>query len=206
MKDRITTALALSLATLALLTSCGPADRGARGPVGSVANTASGPETGAVRALDPEKLALTRVSAGELQALVRSPGARATLVNVWASWCQPCREEFPDLVRLARTYEGKGLRLVFVSADFEEDVPAARKFLAKQGVGWPTYLKTGDDMQFIDSLDARWSGALPGSFLYDESGRLRRIWEGKADYATIEERLLSVLGPSSPKDSTEDAS
>lgn len=147
--------------------------------------------------LDSATIALTPIDAAGLLAVVREPGATATLVNVWASWCQPCREEFPDLVALHRQWADRGFRLVFVSADFAEDVPGARAFLAEQGVGWPTYLKTGDDMQFIDTLDAGWSGALPGSFLYDSNGRLVRFWEGKASRDSLVARILPVLDPAS---------
>lgn len=144
-------------------------------------------------ALDTAAIRIEPIDAPGLARAVRAPGARATLVNVWASWCQPCREEFPDLVRLEREWRDRGFRLVFVSADFAEDVPKARAFLAEQGVSATTYLKTGDDMQFIDTLDPRWSGALPGSFLYDSSGRLVRFWEGKASADSLRARILPVL-------------
>ena len=149
---------------------------------------------------------LVPVTAAQLDSIVKLPGSKATLVNVWATWCQPCREEFPDLVKLRRAYEDRGFRLLFVSADFTEAMPEARVWLAERGVDWRTYWKTGDDMQFIDSLDPRWSGALPGSFLYDSQGRLSRFWEGKADYATLEARVLSVLQPTAKPDSVEEHS
>jgi thiol-disulfide isomerase/thioredoxin len=149
---------------------------------------------------------LVPVTPAELASVIRTPGSKATLVNVWATWCQPCREEFPDLVKLQRAYRDRGLRLLFVSADFSEALPEAHVWLAQQGVDWRTYYKTGDDTQFIDSLDPRWSGALPGSFLYDSEGRLSRYWEGKADYATLEERVLSVLQPTAKPDSLEERS
>ena len=152
--------------------------------------------------LDPAALDLRTVTPAELAALVRAPGHRATLVNVWASWCDPCREEFHDVVRFARAYRDQGLNVVFVSADFTDDLPNARTFLAQQGVDWPTYVKTGDDMQFIDALGEHWSGALPGSFVYDANGKLARWWEGKASYATLEERVLPVLHGSTSSDSS----
>ena len=145
--------------------------------------------------LDSADITLVPIDAPGLLAAVRTPGATATLVNVWASWCQPCRDEFPDLVALRGEWASRGFRLIFVSADFSEDVPAARAFLAEQGVDWPTYVKTGDDMQFIDTLDAGWSGALPGSFLYDSNGRLVRFWEGKASRDSLAARILPVLDP-----------
>ena len=180
---RISARLAFAAAAL-LLAGC------ARPPG---ADRADGPAARSPASLDSAALAIAPVDAAGLRELVRAPGARATLVNVWASWCQPCREEFPDLVRLHRAWADRGFRVVFVSADFREDVPNARAFLAAQGVDWPTYLKTGDDMQLIDTLDPRWSGALPGSFLYDSGGRLVRFWEGKASADSIAARVRPVL-------------
>jgi thiol-disulfide isomerase/thioredoxin len=127
-----------------------------------------------------------------LIALARRPGATATLVNIWASWCVPCREEFPELLRLERSYRRRGLRLALVSADF--DAPAARAFLVKQGVSFRTYLKTGDDMTFINALDPRWSGALPATFVYDGAGRLVSFWEGKADSGRFEQAVGEAMG------------
>jgi len=180
----------LLLVAALLVSGCG-ADRRTESP-------AAARDTTAVAAtIDTATITFTRVDAPALVAAVRAGGAKVTLVNVWASWCQPCREEFPDLVRLSRELEGRGFRLVFVSADFAEDLPAAKTFLAEQGVGGPAYLKTGDDMQFIDTLDPRWSGALPGSILYDSEGRRVRSWEGKASYESLRARVLPVLDAAS---------
>jgi thiol-disulfide isomerase/thioredoxin len=177
------------VATLALAAGCAKPPSSSDSGADS-ARTASVP-------LDSSSITITPVDPPGLLAVVRTPGAKVTLVNVWASWCQPCREEFPDLVALEKEWRDRGFRLVFVSADFKEDVPNARTFLAEQGVSWPTYLKTGDDTQFIDTLDPRWSGALPGSFLYDSSGRLVRFWEGKASRDSLVARILPVLDAAS---------
>jgi thiol-disulfide isomerase/thioredoxin len=143
--------------------------------------------------LNAEQLVFTAVSPDSLPLIVAAAGGKATLVNVWASWCEPCREEIPELVRLARTYEDEGLKVVFVSADFTEDLPNARTFLAQQGVDWPTWYKTGSDQSFIDALSPKWTGALPGTFIYDAQGKLRDSWEGKATYAKMENSVRPVL-------------
>ena len=143
--------------------------------------------------LDPSALSFSPVTPDSIAALVQAGGGKATVINVWASWCDPCREEFPEIVRLARTYEGDGLRVVFVSADFTEALPDARRFLARQGVDWPTWYKTGDDEAFIDALSSKWSGALPGTFVYDAQGRLRDSWEGKAAYDRFERSVRPLL-------------
>jgi hypothetical protein len=82
---------------------------------------------------------------------------------------------------------------VLVSGDFDTDKSEALRFLSAHGVDFPSFIKDGGDMEFIDGLDRRWSGALPATFLYDSSGRLRNFWEGKADYATLERRVQDVV-------------
>ena len=136
-------------------------------------------------------------------AAVRAPGAKAVVLNVWATWCEPCREEFPDLVRLGHEYAGRGVRLVLVSGDFDSEKPAVTKFLADQGVDFASYIKSGDDMPFINGLNPKWTGALPATFVYDGQGRLRDFWEGKASYAKMEARLRRVLEGRGAADSTE---
>ena len=136
------------------------------------------------------------VSLEQLRTVVHAPGAQVVVVNLWATWCIPCREEFPDLMRLHANYQSRGLRLVLVSADFDDQLPEARRFLARHGVDFVTYLKTGDDMTFIESLNPRWSGALPATFVYDDTGRQQRFWEGKATYDTMERHVLDVLAAS----------
>ncbi|HEX6851906.1 MAG TPA: TlpA disulfide reductase family protein [Candidatus Polarisedimenticolaceae bacterium] len=128
---------------------------------------------------------------------VRRPGAAVVVLNVWATWCQPCREEFPDLLRLEREYRAKGVRLVLVSADFPDAVAEAEAFLRRHGVAFQTFLKDGDvpDQAFIDGLDPRWSGALPATIVFDGAGRKTAFWEGKADYATLERHVKEALNP-----------
>ena len=132
-------------------------------------------------------------SAGRLLELVRAADANATVLNVWATWCGPCREEMPDLLRLRQAYRARGLELVLVTGDFEDQLPEASAFLASHGVDFPTYIKTGRDMEFINTLSPDWSGALPATFVFDGDGHLRDFWEGKASYEDMERRLLPVL-------------
>lgn len=129
-------------------------------------------------------------SADVIQEVERSRGS-VVLVNVWATWCTPCREELPDLLRLQRELADRGFRLILVSADVTSQRPAAAALLASQGVGFPTFAKAQGDQDFIDGLDTRWSGALPASLLFDRRGRKVAFWEGKASY----EKLLGEVKP-----------
>ncbi|HXU80948.1 MAG TPA: TlpA disulfide reductase family protein [Polyangia bacterium] len=124
---------------------------------------------------------------------IRKPGARAVLVNVWATWCEPCREEMPDIVRAYRAHKARGLRLVLVSSDDEEKQAEAEKFLASQGVDVDSFLKVGDDNDFINGLEPRWSGALPASFLYDGRGHLLAFWQRPITHRELTAKLTEAL-------------
>lgn len=150
---------------------------------------------------------LTTASAADVLAAVRRPGASVVVVNLWATWCQPCREEFPDIVKIGREYRDRGVRVVFVSTDFLDDREQARKFLASQGASGPSFIKDdGSDMAFIDELEPRWTGIIPATIVYDDGGRTHWFHEGKTDYATLKITIDDLLatGPR-PRAPLEDA-
>jgi thiol-disulfide isomerase/thioredoxin len=151
-----------------------------------VSASAAGPTPGS----GPTLLAVT---AAEVLQAVRAPGARVVLVNVWASWCLPCREEMPGLLRLRRAYAERGLRLILVSGDFSRDADQAVAFLREQNVDFPSYIKKGPDTELIDAFDPDWSGALPATFIYDGQGNLRHAIHGQASYEQLEEKVRDVL-------------
>jgi thiol-disulfide isomerase/thioredoxin len=124
---------------------------------------------------------------------VKAAQQKVVVVNVWATWCIPCREEMPDLLKLRRAYKDRGVALLLVSGDFSSERDQAAAFLGEQGVDFPTYIKTGDDMAFINAFDPQWSGALPATFIYDGQGRLRHALLGKSSYAQFEAKVLDVL-------------
>jgi thiol-disulfide isomerase/thioredoxin len=135
----------------------------------------------------------TAATADTLLAEVRRPGATVTLVNVWATWCLPCREEFPDLLRLRTTHEARGFRLLLVNADFGDAREEARQFLRAQGVDFPSFRKEQDDDAFIRALGGGWSGALPATFVFDGAGKLVDSWEEKASYEELEKKIQPFL-------------
>jgi len=141
-----------------------------------------------------EDVRVTPVTAADIQKMVRDSGAKAVLVNMWATWCGPCRQEFPGLVRVAHKYQGQGLKVLLVSADTETDLPAVKKFLAEHGVEFPAYLKAEKDQEFIDGMGKQWTGALPATFLFDGTGKLRDFWEGETTFSVFEQKVVEVLG------------
>jgi thiol-disulfide isomerase/thioredoxin len=100
--------------------------------------------------------------------------SRPLLVNFWATWCDPCRDEFPDLVQIDKDYKTRGLEFVTVSlddaADIETSVP---EFLRRMRAEMPAYLLNVPDPEpAIKMLDETWGGGLPATFLFDAQGQV----------------------------------
>ena len=148
---------------------------------------------GKPKSISPDHVQVTQVKAEDVMRIVREPGAKAVLLNMWATWCGPCREEFPDLMKLARKYKGSGLRVVLVSNDDDSEMANIKKFLAEQGVDFPSYFKAEKDMPFINGIDSRWTGSLPATFIYDGGGKLQDFWEGQGSYALFEGKVKPLL-------------
>ena len=128
-----------------------------------------------------------------------TPSAKPLLVNFWATWCDPCREEFPELVKLDTEYKGK-IDFITISLDelseINRDVP---KFLAEMKAEMPAYLlKAVDDDAAIAFVSKEWSGALPLTILYDPTGKQSYYRQGKVKIETVRAEIDKLLAPEKP--------
>ena len=138
--------------------------------------------------------AMPTLNEAGFQRIVDAHKGKVVLYEFWATWCVPCREEMPQLVRLAAKLRSQGFELVTISADEPEQDADAAKFLQKSGVQGPSYRKQADnDEKFIDSIDVKWSGAMPALFLYDKTGHKVRSFIGETDMATVEAAIRKLL-------------
>jgi thiol-disulfide isomerase/thioredoxin len=111
---------------------------------------------------------------------------KLVLLNFWATWCAPCREEMPAFSQWQRRYRAQGLRVVGISMD--DDAASVRAFLAKRPVAYPVVM--GDA-----ALGERFGGVLglPLSYLVDAQGRVVARYQGEADLAAMEAKLKELL-------------
>jgi thiol-disulfide isomerase/thioredoxin len=112
------------------------------------------------------------VNAEEMQALLKRDGEHPLLVNYWATWCDPCRDEFPDLVKIDKQYRAQGLDFIAITLDDLKDINTeVPKFLRTMKATMPVYLLDVIDAgPTINLVDPDWGGSLPATFLYDNQG------------------------------------
>lgn len=113
------------------------------------------------------------IDAEGLKSLLSDRKGRGLVLNVWATWCIPCIEEFPDLVRLDSLYRTRGVDVVTISIDFEDEVDTKiHPFLRRMRATMPAYVNAfPTPADLIDALEPSWSGAIPATFVYDSKGR-----------------------------------
>jgi thiol-disulfide isomerase/thioredoxin len=132
------------------------------------------------------------------QKLVEQYRGKPLLINFWATWCEPCRDEYPMLNELAKEYAPKGLRVVGVDSDQDGDLILMRRFIARYKPVFPNYRKKpgkpDDEAGFNQAVLPEWRGQLPATFLYDKDGRLIGHFFGARDRDTYEAVIRKLLG------------
>jgi thiol-disulfide isomerase/thioredoxin len=134
------------------------------------------------------------IKTSDLELIVEEAKGSALFINVWASWCAPCREEFPELVKLSEEYKSE-MKFIGISADEVEDIDEkVIPFLEKQNAQFQNYLiKVSDPEDFINALNKDWSGALPATFIYNKAGTQAKMLIGKQSYEQFEQAIKKVI-------------
>jgi cytochrome c biogenesis protein CcmG, thiol:disulfide interchange protein DsbE len=135
-----------------LLAACGDA------PVGGPVKVGAEAPAYAAETLDGERTALSQLR------------GRPVLLNVWATWCHPCRQEIPALEQLHRAYSARGLHVIGVSIDQGDQEQGIREFLTEYGASYPIWLDPDGEIQTTYS-----TMGVPNTFLIGPDGRI--LWK-----------------------------
>lgn len=152
---------------------------------------------------------LEEIDAEGVAALRANGTEKLRLINVWATWCGPCVEEFPDLTAIARKFSRREFELVTISLDQLSDQERARQFLSKhravmsdkleksvtkEGRTTNNYIYTGSSVDDLaEVLDPEWPGPIPYSVLVDQKGNVLYRKLGKIDPEVVRTKILETL-------------
>lgn len=146
----------------------------------------------------PTNAEIRSVTAVELIQDVADLGAEVVVVNVWATWCGPCRAEFPEFVRYGQDKADEGIAVRFLSVDDPTVMDRVQLFLDQHGVVGPTYFsREGADIAGRLAAPNPWAYGIPVTFIYDGDGTLRAYWEGASNYDFLDAKVRQVLAESS---------
>lgn len=150
------------------------------------------PKTGAPR--DPEL-----IDTQGYEKLVQQYRGKALLVTFWATWCEPCRDEYPMLNELAKQYAPQGLKVVGVNLDQDGDLILMRRFIARYKPIFPNYRKkpAAPKDNFDMAVLPGWNGSLPISVFYGKDGRQLGHFVGERNREAYEGVIRSLLNSGS---------
>jgi thiol-disulfide isomerase/thioredoxin len=146
----------------------------------------------AVGAADPPLIDL----AGYRQLLAKYKG-KPLVVNFWGAWCEPCRDEYPMIVELAKEFKPQGVSVIGVDMDDDSDINLMRRFIARTQPQFPNYRqKPGIDLDaFYDGVNPEWKGTMPQTIFYGRDGQILGFFLGTRPRPIFEQAFRATLGP-----------
>jgi thiol-disulfide isomerase/thioredoxin len=133
--------------------------------------------------------------AGYRQLLAKYKG-KPLVVNFWATWCEPCRDEYPMIVELAKEFKPQGVSVIGVDMDDESDMNLVRRFIARTQPQFPNYRqKPGIDLDaFYDGVNPEWKGTMPQTIFYGRDGQILGFFLGTRPQPVFEQAFRATLG------------
>ena len=107
---------------------------------------------------------IKRINLAELKGILESNKGKVVIVDLWATWCPPCRKEIPGFINLYNKYKGKGVEIIGIAFD-ENGVEVVPAFVKKMGINYLVYLN-GDNI--VQAYDLQ---AYPSTIIYGKDGK-----------------------------------
>ncbi len=152
-------------------------------------------EVGLLRGMTAPNFTLPLWESSEERSLTDFRG-NLVVLNLWASWCPPCRDEMPDLIELDEIYKDRGVKVVGINmGTLERTEGAMEKFMEEFDVQFPTFVDQSNDTinqrGIVESLyQVR---ALPATFILDKEGRIYSSMKGKVTFEMLENEIIKLL-------------
>jgi len=135
------------------------------------------------------------LQAADVRRLILSEPKKWRLVNVWATWCTPCRDEFPHLVEMQQMYGGRDVEVVTISLDNTDATAQVKSFLETNHAAMTNYqFISADQNALAEVLDPGWQGAVPYTALVAPGGTVVYRQHGQFDALTLKRNIVDRIG------------
>jgi peroxiredoxin len=142
-----------------------------------------------------EPVTVNAIDLEGVKKLLKNDGKKLRLINVWASWCGPCGQEFPDLVEINRMYRGRDFEMVGISVDGPETKGNVQGFLEKNQASYANHLYSGKDTYaLIDVVDPKWEGPIPYTLVVKPGGEVLYRHLGTIEPLEVKKVIVEHLG------------
>lgn len=117
------------------------------------------------------------------------------IVNFWATWCKPCTEEMPDLLRLEKEFSSENVMLTLISLDLPSTIDTRlAEFIDNYDISARVLLLDDPDAnKWIPMVDESWSGSIPATLVYAPGKSYRNFHEGIITYAGLKQEIQHLI-------------
>jgi peroxiredoxin len=145
-----------------------------------------------LKRLEREPVPLKTATAEDMKALRKNTTGKTLLVNFWATWCGPCKTEFPDLQRMWRMYRKRPFELVTVSINYPDEEKGVRRFLEAQHASTRNLLSgITDPYELMGAFDPEWNGVVPYTMLIAPDGKVLYKKQGRFEALRLRRMILA---------------
>ncbi len=144
--------------------------------------------------IEAQPIELNLASADDLKALRKNSGNKLLLVDFWATWCEPCIEEFPDLETMYRMYGHRAFDMVTVSINYPDEKAGVLSALSQQhATSRNLVLGSTDIYALMAAFDPQWNAAVPYTMLIKPDGEIVYQRQGPIDPLELRRVIIANL-------------